>query len=98
VSLTNDQSDTQLVIEVKPIKEDPNKLTQGTQGYRGEKISFNFQDVDVRAILGIIADVSNLNILTSDSVSGKLTIRVKDGGHQGHHVVEARLNNHRLPI
>jgi type IV pilus assembly protein PilQ len=72
------QSDTQLVIEVKPIKEDPNKLTQGTQGYRGEKISFNFQDVDVRAILGIIADVSNLNILTSDSVSGKLTIRVKD--------------------
>lgn len=72
------QSDTQLVIEVKPIKEDQNKLTQGTQGYRGEKISFNFQDVDVRAILGIIADVSNLNILTSDSVSGKLTIRVKD--------------------
>jgi type IV pilus assembly protein PilQ len=72
------QSDTQLVIEVKPIKEEPNKLTQGTQGYRGEKISFNFQDVDVRAILGIIADVSNLNILTSESVTGKLTIRVKD--------------------
>jgi type IV pilus assembly protein PilQ len=72
------QSDTQLVIEVKPIKEEPNKLTQGTQGYRGEKISFNFQDIDVRAIFGIIADVSNLNILTSDSVSGKLTIRVKD--------------------
>ncbi len=72
------QSDTQLVVEVKPIKEEPNKLTQGTQGYRGEKISFNFQDIDVRAILGIIADVSNLNILTSDSVSGKLTIRVKD--------------------
>jgi type IV pilus assembly protein PilQ len=72
------QSDSQLVIEVRPLKEDPNKLTQGTQGYRGEKISFNFQDIDVRAILGIIADVSNLNILTSDSVSGKLTIRVKD--------------------
>ncbi|HEU4842813.1 MAG TPA: AMIN domain-containing protein, partial [Burkholderiaceae bacterium] len=36
------QSDTQLVIDVKPIKEDPNKLTQGTQGYRGEKLSFNF--------------------------------------------------------
>jgi len=72
------QSDAQLVVEVRPIKEDPNKLTQGTQGYRGEKISFNFQDIDVRAILGIIADVSGLNILTSDSVSGKLTIRVKD--------------------
>jgi len=72
------QSDRQLVIEVRPIKEDPNKLTQGTQGYRGEKISFNFQDVDVRAVLGIIADESNLNILASDSVSGKLTLKVKD--------------------
>jgi len=72
------QSDTQLVVEVKPIKEDANKLTQGTQGYRGEKISFNFQDVDVRAVLSIIADVSNLNIITSDSVAGKLTLKLKD--------------------
>ncbi|MDB5934835.1 MAG: secretin, partial [Massilia sp.] len=43
------QSDTQLVIDVKPIREDPNKLAQGTQGYRGEKLSFNFQNVEVRA-------------------------------------------------
>ena len=56
----------------------PNKLTQGTQGYGGEKISLNFQDVDIRAVLGIIADESNLNILASDSVSGKLTLKVKD--------------------
>jgi type IV pilus assembly protein PilQ len=72
------QSERQLVIEVRPIKEDPNKLTQGTQGYRGEKISFNFQDVDLRAVLGIIADESNLNIIASDSVTGKLTLKVKD--------------------
>ncbi|HEY8023737.1 MAG TPA: type IV pilus secretin PilQ [Burkholderiaceae bacterium] len=72
------QSETQLVIEVKPIKEQANKLTQGTQGYRGEKISFNFQDVDLRAVLGIIADESNLNIIASESVSGKLTLKVKD--------------------
>ena len=72
------QSDTQLVIEVKPIKEQPNKLVQGTQGYRGEKISFNFQDVDLRAVLGIIADESNLNIIASESVNGKLTLKVKD--------------------
>ncbi len=72
------QSETQLVIEVKPIREQPNKLTQGTQGYRGEKISFNFQDVDLRAVLGIIADESNLNIIASESVSGKLTLKVKD--------------------
>jgi type IV pilus assembly protein PilQ len=72
------QSERQLVVEVRPIKEDPNKLTQGTQGYRGEKISFNFQDVDLRAVLGIIADESNLNIIASDSVTGKLTLKVKD--------------------
>ena len=72
------QSDTQLVVEVKPVKEQPNKLVQGTQGYRGEKISFNFQDVDLRAVLGIIADESNLNIIASDTVTGKLTLKVKD--------------------
>ena len=72
------QSDTQLVIDVKPIKEDPNKLTQGTQGYRGEKLSFNFQNVEVRAALQAIADISGLNIITSDSVAGNLTLRLKD--------------------
>ncbi|MES2319747.1 MAG: type IV pilus secretin PilQ [Pseudomonadota bacterium] len=72
------QSDTQLVIDVKPIKEDPNKLVQGTQGYRGEKITFNFQNVEVRAALQSIADVSGLNILTSESVSGNLTMHLKE--------------------
>jgi len=72
------QSDTQLVVDIKPIKEDPNKLTQGTQGYRGEKLSFNFQNVEVRAALQAIADISGLNIITSDSVSGNLTLRLKE--------------------
>ncbi|HEX5344140.1 MAG TPA: type IV pilus secretin PilQ [Duganella sp.] len=72
------QSDTQLVVDVKPIKEDPNKLTQGSQGYRGEKLSFNFQNVEVRAALQAIADISGLNIITSDSVSGNLTLRLKE--------------------
>ncbi|CAN7679531.1 type IV pilus secretin PilQ [Pseudoduganella sp. LjRoot289] len=72
------QSDTQLVVDVRPIKEDPNKLTQGTQGYRGEKLSFNFQNVEVRAALQAIADISGLNIITSDSVAGNLTLRLKE--------------------
>jgi type IV pilus assembly protein PilQ len=72
------QSDTQLVIDVKPIKEDPNKLVQGSQGYRGEKITFNFQNVEVRAALQAIADVSGLNIITSESVSGNLTMNLKE--------------------
>ncbi|SDH61974.1 MULTISPECIES: type IV pilus secretin PilQ [unclassified Duganella] len=72
------QSDTQLVVDVKPIKEDPNKLTQGSQGYRGEKLSFNFQNVEVRAALQAIADISGLNIITSDSVAGNLTLRLRE--------------------
>jgi type IV pilus assembly protein PilQ len=72
------QSDTQLVVDVRPIKEDPNKLAQGTQGYRGEKVTFNFQNVEVRAVLQAIADISGLNIITSDSVSGSLTLRLKE--------------------
>ncbi|HJU71105.1 MAG TPA: type IV pilus secretin PilQ [Paucimonas sp.] len=72
------QSDTQLVIEIRPIKEDPNKLTQGTQGYRGEKLSLNFQNVEVRAVLQVIADFTGLNIITSDTVGGNLTLRLKD--------------------
>jgi type IV pilus assembly protein PilQ len=72
------QSDSQLVIEVKPIKEDPNKVTQGSQGYRGERLSLNFQNVEVRAVLQVIADFTGLNIITSDSVNGSLTLRLKD--------------------
>nr|WP_034348598.1 type IV pilus secretin PilQ [Noviherbaspirillum massiliense] len=72
------QSDTQLIIDVKPIKEDPNKLTQGTQGYRGERLSLNFQNVEVRAVLQVIADFTGLNIITSDTVNGNLTLRLKD--------------------
>jgi type IV pilus assembly protein PilQ len=73
------QSDTQFVVEVKPLREDPNKLVQGTrQGYRGDKLSLNFQNVDIRALLQVIADFTNLNIVVRDSVAGSLTLRLKD--------------------
>ena len=71
------QSDTQFVIEVKPVREDPNRLAT-RQGYRGDRLSLNFQNVDVRALLQVIADFTNLNIVTSDSVAGSLTLRLKD--------------------
>ncbi|QOL51871.1 type IV pilus secretin PilQ [Massilia litorea] len=72
------QSDTQLVVAVRPVKEDPNKLAKGAQGYRGEKISFDFQNIEVRAALQAVADISGLNIIASDSVTGSLTLRLKD--------------------
>ena len=73
------QSDNQFVIEVKRVIEDPNKLVQGTRGgYKGEKLSLNFQNIDVRSVLQVVADFTNFNIITSDSVSGNLTLRLKD--------------------
>jgi type IV pilus assembly protein PilQ len=72
------QSDSQLVVEVKPLKDDANKLGQGVKNYRGEKLSLNFQNVEVRAVLQVIADFTGLNIITSDTVSGNLTLRLKD--------------------
>jgi type IV pilus assembly protein PilQ len=73
------QSETQFVVEVKAVKEDPTKLVQGNRtGYRGDRLSLNFQNVDVRALLQVIADFTNLNIVTSDSVAGSLTLRLKD--------------------
>ena len=73
------QTDTQFVVEVKPIKEDPNKLVQGSRGgYTGEKLSLNFQNIEVRSVLQVIADFTNLNIITSDNVTGNLTLRLKD--------------------
>lgn len=73
------QTDNRFVVEVRPVIEDPSKLTQGNKkGYTGEKLSLNFQNVDVRSVLQVIADFTGLNIITSDTVSGNLTLRLKD--------------------
>ncbi|MFN5048335.1 type IV pilus secretin PilQ [Roseateles sp.] len=71
------QSDNQFVLEVRPQKVDPNKLTQGP-GYAGDKLSLNFQNIEVRALLQVIADFTNFNVVTSDSVVGSVTLRLKD--------------------
>ena len=71
------QSDNQFVLEVRPQKIDPNKLTQGP-GFAGEKLSLNFQNIEVRALLQVIADFTNFNVVTSDTVTGNVTLRLKD--------------------
>ena len=71
------QSDNQFVLEVRPQKIDPNKLTQGP-GYAGDKLSLNFQNIEVRALLQVIADFTNFNVVTSDTVTGNVTLRLKD--------------------
>lgn len=71
------QSDNQFVIEVRQKKVDLSKLTQGPN-YSGEKLSLNFQNIEVRSLLQVIADFTNFNIVTSDTVTGALTLRLKD--------------------
>src|SRR5437667_898996 len=71
------QTDTQFVVEVKPVVPDPSR--EGQRGrYTGEKLSLNFQNVEVRAVLNVIADFTDLNIITSDTVTGNITLRLKD--------------------
>ena len=71
------QSDNQFVLEVRARKAEPNKLTPGP-GYAGEKLSLNFQNIEVRALLQVIADFTNFNVVTSDTVTGTVTLRLKD--------------------
>lgn len=71
------QSDNQFVVEIRQKKVDLSKLTQGP-GYSGEKLSLNFQNIEVRSLLQVIADFTNFNIVTSDTVTGALTLRLKD--------------------
>ncbi len=71
------QTDEQFVVEVKPVKVDTSKLTQGP-GYSGQKLSLNFQNIEVRSLLQVIADFTNFNIITSDSVNGSVTLRLQD--------------------
>lgn len=71
------QSNSQFVVELRPRKDNPGKLTPGV-GYNGERLSLNFQNIEIRSLLQVIADFTNLNIVTSDSVVGTLTLRLKD--------------------
>ncbi len=71
------QSDSQFVLEVREVKQDPNKLSQGP-GFNGEKLSLNFQNIEVRALLQVIADFTNFNVVTSDTVTGNVTLRLQD--------------------
>lgn len=73
------QTDNQFVIEVKPVIENPNKLVQGSRGgYQGEKLSLNFQNVDVRRLLQVIGEFTGMNMVVSDSVGGAITLILKD--------------------
>lgn len=66
-------------IEVKEVPKEKAKAAKKDQfGYTGERLSLNFQDIEVRAVLQLISDFTGLNMVTSDSVQGNLTLRLKN--------------------
>ncbi len=73
------QSDNLFTVELKPMsREDIEENRKAKFGYVGEKLSLNFQDIEIRSVLQLLADFTDLNIVVSDSVTGKLTLRLKN--------------------
>ncbi|ODU12887.1 MAG: pilus assembly protein PilQ [Thiobacillus sp. SCN 64-35] len=72
------QTDNSFIVEVKPSTDGQKKTADGKVKYNGEKLSLNFQNVEVRSVLQVIADFTGLNIVASDTVTGNLTLRLKD--------------------
>lgn len=73
------QANNIFTLELKPIsKEELEEVKKEKFGYTGERLSLNFQDIPVRAVLQLIADFTSLNVVVSDSVDGNLTLRLKN--------------------
>ncbi len=73
------QTDNKLTISVKPLTEDEAEKRKADRfAYSGEKLSLNFQDIDVRSVLQLIADFTDLNLVASDTVSGNITLRLQN--------------------
>lgn len=72
------QTDNRLIIEIRSTADDKVKIDVNKTVYKGEKLSLNFQNVEVRTVLQVIAEFTGKNIITSDTVNGGLTLRLKD--------------------
>ncbi len=73
------QADNKLIVSVKPLsKEEKDKRQAQSFTYSGEKLSLNFQSIDVRSVLQLIADFTDLNLVASDSVQGEITLRLQN--------------------
>jgi type IV pilus assembly protein PilQ len=72
------QADNNYVISVKPLTKQEVEARQKEFAYVGEKLSLNFQNIEVRAVLQLIADFTGLNLVASDTVSGNITLRLQN--------------------
>jgi len=73
------QTDNKLTLSIKPLTQDDVEARKAERfAYTGEKLSLNFQDIDVRSVLQLIADFTDLNLVASDTVSGNITLRLQN--------------------
>jgi type IV pilus assembly protein PilQ len=72
------QTDNQYVVEVRPRARATAAVTEKEKVYTGERLTLNFQDIDVRPLLQLLADTSGQNIVVSDSVKGRVTLRLQN--------------------
>jgi len=72
------QTDNEYVVSIKPLTQREIEERRNEFTYVGERISLNFQDIEVRAVLQLIADFTELNLVASDTVSGRITLRLKN--------------------
>ncbi|HEY4731745.1 MAG TPA: type IV pilus secretin PilQ [Gammaproteobacteria bacterium] len=73
------QSNQVLTLEIKPVsKEEQEAFKKEKFGYTGERLSLNFQDIEIRAVLQLIADFTGLNMVTSDTIKGNVTLRLQN--------------------
>jgi type IV pilus assembly protein PilQ len=73
------QTENKLTLSVKPLTQDDVERRKAERfAYTGEKLSLNFQDIDVRSVLQLIADFTDLNLVASDTVAGNITLRLQN--------------------
>ncbi len=72
------QTNETFTLEITPLSEEENKVKKDKFGYSGERLSLNFQDIEIRAVLQLIADFIDINMVTSDTVQGSVTLRLQN--------------------
>lgn len=72
------QVDNKFVFDVRPVFNSTVSKNSASKKYKGDKLTLNFQNIEVRSILQVLSDFSGLNIITSDTVGGSITLRLKD--------------------
>lgn len=77
-AMISSQSGRTLTVEVQPVRDQPKQAPGAAESFDGERLSLNFQDIEVRSVLATLAEFTGLNLVASDSVTGRVTLNLND--------------------